>query len=100
MADGASEKGVAAVNINVPEWARAHFWAEPPEGAEEFWSFRFPPPCKPGDPLVFRFDGRVVARAIVDRIEPPGLSECESSGRFWRGWKVFWRPETFVEECA
>lgn len=85
------------MNINVPEFARSHFWHEPPAGSHEFWSFRFPPPCKVGDPLVFRFDGRPVARAVVHRIERPGQSECEATGRYRSGWKVYWLPETFVD---
>ena len=85
------------MNINVPEWARGEFWVEPPEGSREFWSFRFPPPCKVGDPLLFKFDGQVVARAKVAAIEPPGKSECEHSGRFRSGWKVFWDPADFED---
>ena len=85
------------MNINVPPQARDHFWEEPPEGHEEFWSFRFPPPCKVGDPLVFRFNGVPVARAVVSRIEPPGQSKCEGTGRFERGHKVFWSLESFKE---
>src|SRR4051812_23336374 len=85
------------MNINVPVLARDHFWEEPPDGHEEFWSFRFPPPCDVGDPLAFRFDGVVKATAIVSRIEPPGKSKCETTGRFERGWKVFWDPTSFVD---
>lgn len=85
------------MNINVPQFARDHFWEEPPAGNEEFWSFRFPPQCKAGDELRFRFDGMVVAMATVSRIEPPGQSKCAGTGRFERGWKVFWNPESFHE---
>lgn len=83
------------MNINVPQWAREHFWQEPPADHWEFWAFRFPPPCKVGDPLLFRFDGQVVARAVVAKIESPGQSECASTGRFRGGWKVYWTPESF-----
>lgn len=85
------------MNINVPEKARLHFWEEPTPGNTEFWSFRFPPPCKVGDPLLFRFDGEIVAKATVCLIQAPGESECESTGRFRDGWKVFWEPESFVD---
>jgi hypothetical protein len=85
------------MNINVPVWARDHFWEEPPPGHDEFWSFRFRPPCAPDDRLVFRFDGKPVAEAVVTRIEPPGQSECAGTGRFGSGWKVFWHPGTFVK---
>ncbi len=85
------------MNINVPVQARDHFWEEPPEGHDEFWSFRFTPPCDVGDPLAFRFDGVIVATAIVQRIEPPGQRKCEGTGRFSGGWKVFWQPSSFID---
>ena len=88
------------MNINVPEQAREHFWEELPAGHWEFWSFRFKPPCKVGDDLVFRFDKTPVAKAVVAKIERPGESECDSTGRFRGGWKVFWRPETFIDARA
>lgn len=87
------------MNINVPEWAEAEFWDEPPEGSWEFWSFRFAPPCKVGDPLVFRMRGVVVARAVVAAIEGPGVSKCDHSGRFLAGHKVFWDPADFKEDA-
>jgi len=83
------------MKINVPEAARDHFWEEPPPDTIEFWSFRFPPPCKVGDPLLFCFDKQVVATAVVDHFERPGQSKCEATGRFGGGWKVFWMPESF-----
>jgi hypothetical protein len=83
------------MNINVPESARAEFWEEPPPGNWEFWSFRFKPPCKIGEQLIFRFDKKPVATAVVAKIEPPGKTECERTGRFRSGWKVFWEPQTF-----
>ena len=86
------------MNINVPVWARNEFWHEPPEGSCEFWAFRFPPPCKVGDLLDFRFDGIRVASAVCSRIEGPGKSRCDSTGRFARGYKVFWTPESFRED--
>ena len=86
------------MNINVPAFARNHFWEEPPEGHIEFWSFRFKPPCDVGDELLFRFDKRIVARAKVLRIEKPGITKCARTGGFEHGWKVFWTPESFVKE--
>lgn len=85
------------MNINVPEWALEHFWNEPPAGSREFWSFRFKPPCRVGEELIFRSNKKPIARAIADEIEPPGRSACASTGRFRSGWKVFWRPETFQD---
>jgi hypothetical protein len=83
------------MNINIPDFARDHFWEEPPAGHEEFWSFRFPPPCKAGDPLAFKFDGVIVATATVSRVEQPGLTKCAGTGRFGGGFKVYWSPESF-----
>jgi len=85
------------MNINVPEKAIDHFWNEPPVGSWEFWAFRFKPPCKVGDEIVFRINGIPVARAIVAKIEQPGQSFCEPTGRFRNGWKVFWIPESFQD---
>lgn len=85
------------MNINVPEYARESFWDEPPEGSWEFWAFRFRPPCEIDEPLFFKFNKKVVAKAIVARIEPPGQSKCEHSGNYENRWKVFWTPESFVD---
>jgi hypothetical protein len=71
------------MNINVPDFAVAHFWEnEPPGTTHEFWALRFPPKCKPGDPIVFHIQGTAVARAVVDYIEAPGKSTCEGTGRY------------------
>lgn len=83
--------------INVPDWAKSHFWEEPPVGSREFWAFRFLPKAQVGDPITFRMDGKVVAGAVVSEIQKPGVTECDSTGRFKRSWKVFWEPETFVD---
>jgi hypothetical protein len=40
--------------------------------------------CKLGDELIFRVDGRPVAKAIVSRIE------------HFEGFRVFWQPHTFA----
>jgi len=74
------------MRINVPLWARGHFWA-----------FHFKPPCKPGDPIMFYFDDRIVAKATVFFIESPNLSECEGTGRFRDRWKVFWGLDRFQD---
>lgn len=85
------------MNITIPIWAVEHFWEEPPLGHEEFWAFRFKPRCQVGDPILFRLDGQVVARAKVARIERPGQSRCEGTGRFANRWKVFWKPDLFKD---
>jgi hypothetical protein len=85
------------MNINVPTEAREHFWEDPPEGAWEFWSFRFKPPVDIGEKLFFRFDRQIVAQAVCAKIEPPGKSSCESTGKYRHGWKVFWLPDSFID---
>jgi len=85
------------MNINVPDHAMSHFWKEPPPGSWEFWSFRFPPKCKEGDEIVFRRNKLAIAKAVVAKIERPGQSSCERTGKFKSGWKVFWTPESFVD---
>jgi len=86
------------MKINVPPQSRDHFWEEPsiPDYCE-FWSFRWRPPCREGDDLIFLFDGIPVARAVCCYIERPGQSRCERTGKYGGGWKVFWLPETFVD---
>lgn len=85
------------MNVNVLPEARDHFWQEPEEGSTEFWAFRFKPPCEVGDELIFRFDKKPVARAIVDRIEKPGESACDTTGMFRNKWKVYWLPDSFED---
>lgn len=88
------------MNINVPENAIGHFWEEPPEGATEFWAFRFRPPCEVGDELIFRYNKKPIATAIAAKIEPPGESSCAQTGKFKNKWKVLWTRQSFkkVEE--
>jgi len=83
------------MKINVPLFARAHFWEAPPEDSMEFWAFRHKPRCQIGEELLFLFDGRPVAKAVVAGIEPPGISCCDGSRKFFSHWKVFWTPESF-----
>lgn len=83
--------------INIPKFAQDHFWEEPPPDSMEFWGFKFKPHCQMGEEIMFRIDGRVVARAEVAFIESPGNSRCRGTGKFEKHWKVFWHPRTFVD---
>ena len=86
------------MKINVPEKARAHFWKEPPPDHEEFWAFRWKPSvAKAGDAVYFLFDGVIVAEAIISRIEKPGESQCEGTGKFKSMWKVYWGADSFKD---
>jgi len=85
------------MKVHVPKSEQEHFWDEPPAETMEFWAFRFMPKCGIGDLIEFFFDDKKVAEATVAMIEAPGLSHCDSTGRFRHRWKVFWRPETFKD---
>ncbi|MDD5327460.1 MAG: hypothetical protein PHY02_06555 [Phycisphaerae bacterium] len=85
------------MRINVPKFAQAHFWDEPPAGVVEFWAFRYKPPCEKGDLLEFYFGGTKVAEATVAMVEARGFSQCEHSGKYKNSWKVFWLQESFKD---
>jgi hypothetical protein len=86
------------MKINVPEEAISHFWEEPPEGNCEFWAFRWPVKAKVGDSIYFYFKKSLIASSVIAKIEKPGESECELTGRFKNLWKVYWKPESFKDE--
>lgn len=81
--------------IEVPREARSHFWEEPPEGNLEFWAFKQRPRCFYNQKIVFTFDRQPVAEARVLRIEDPGNSKCEQTGKYEKHHKVFWNPREF-----
>jgi GNAT superfamily N-acetyltransferase/2'-5' RNA ligase len=83
--------------IEVPKASREHFWEEPPEGNLEFWAFRHPIVCLPGEKLVFTFDGTPVAETVVSHTEGPGKTECVNTGKYKDQHKVFWDPKLFKE---
>lgn len=79
------------MKINVPDRV------EPPVGNWEFWAFRFKPKAQVGDEITFLMDKKPVAKAVVAKIEKPGQSECETTGKFKHLWKVYWKPESFKD---
>jgi len=83
--------------IHVPKSAVDHFWEEPPTGSEEFWAFKEKPDVDVGQRIEFRIAGDVVAEATVGRVEEPGESKCDGTGRFKNHWKVYWPPESFKD---
>lgn len=85
------------MKINVSEAVIDHFWEEPPEGSLEFWAFRFPVKASVGDTIYFHFNKKLIAKAVIHAIEKPGISNCESTGRYKNRWKVFWKQETFED---
>ena len=93
----ASAQPVAPVYfyIEVPKASREHFWDEPPEGNLEFWAFKDRPRAFYNQKIIFKFDGQPVAEAKVLKIEDPGQSKCDSTGKYEKHWKVFWSPKEF-----
>jgi hypothetical protein len=83
------------MRINVPGWARVHFWDEPPIETWEFWAFRWQPVCCVGELIEFYFDSERVAVAQVAEIEPPGKSADSDTGQFKDRWKVYWHNTSF-----
>ncbi len=85
------------MKITVDDSLIEHFWEEPPEGSWEFWAFRWPVKAKVGDPIFFVNNKKVIAKAVIALIEKPGESKCESTGKFENRWKVYWKPESFID---
>jgi hypothetical protein len=86
------------MNINVKPEARDHFWEAPPPDSMDFWSMgQWKPKCQIGDKIFFRFDGKVVATAIVYNITKPGQEKCDRTGNYANGWKVWWQNESFKD---
>jgi hypothetical protein len=83
--------------ISVPSTALDHFWEELPEGNWEFWAFRWPVRAKKGDTIYFYQSKQLIATAVIAKIEKPGKSECERTGKYKNMWKVYWRPDSFVD---
>ena len=82
--------------IEIPRESRERFWARPDDGKLEFWAFSERPRCFVNERVVFTFDRRPVAEARVYKIEEPGASKCDASGKYERYHKVFWDPRGFV----
>ena len=86
------------MNVTVPESYAEEFWREPQPGHEEFWKFRFKPPCQVHDVLWFRINKKIIASAVVAKIVHQRTSYTDAKGaRFAPGWLVYWRPETFID---
>jgi hypothetical protein len=80
------------VKINIPANEQAWLFDVDPN-CECCWSMgRYPPPCDIGDDLLFRFDGRLVARAICRGILKRGerYGRSHDVSRHLTGNKVVW----------
>jgi hypothetical protein len=87
------------LNINIPPDSEVWLFGARDDDHACLWSFRYPPPCEVGDPLHFRFDGRLVARARVYSILKPGDHDTFShhGKRFLQGHKVIWLQSDFED---
>ncbi len=83
--------------IEVPKEARGHFWEEPPAHNLEFWAFRDRPPVLINEKVYFTFDKMPVAETTVLKVEKPGESICELTGKYEKHWKLYWEPAKFVK---
>ena len=86
------------MKINVPREVINYFWEEPPEENWEFWAFRWPVRVEVGDPIHFYCDESLIASAVIAKIEKPGQSECEKTGKYKNMWKVYWENDSFKDE--
>ena len=89
------------MNINIPPDSEQWLFSDDTRDDSDvaLWSFRYPPPCEVGDPLYFRFDGAIVARATVLEIRPPGELDGPShhGRRNLTGHKVIWLWASFED---
>lgn len=91
------------ININIPADSHQWLFADPNDRrptAGRLWSLgRFPPKCKAGDDILFRFNGHAVAAAKVHEVYKPGLFDTIShnGARHLRGYKVTWLNRTFID---
>jgi RNA:NAD 2'-phosphotransferase (TPT1/KptA family)/8-oxo-dGTP pyrophosphatase MutT (NUDIX family)/ribosomal protein L32 len=76
--------------IEVPQERRQKFFIRP-KAPLEYWAFKNRPRVFINEPLIFTFNGKPVAKAVVVRVEAPGKGEGEY--KHWH--KVYWKPTTF-----
>src|SRR5208283_5167375 len=93
----ASDFAKFAFLIEVPKESRGHFWDEPPAHNLEFWAFRDRPPVLINEKIYFTFDKMPVAETTCLRVEKPGESICELTGKYEKHWKLYWEPKKFVK---
>ncbi len=89
-----------AFYIEVPQESRSHFWDEPPAHNLEFWAFKGRPSALPNEKVYFTFDRVPVAETTVLKVEKPGQSKCELSGKYETHWKLYWEPAKFTKYAA
>src|SRR5271157_2297621 len=76
--------------IEVPQDRRKGFFAAP-KAPLVFWAFKNRPRVFISEKLIFTFNGKPVAEALVAKVEGPGKGE----GEYQKWHKVYWKPVTF-----
>jgi 8-oxo-dGTP pyrophosphatase MutT (NUDIX family)/GNAT superfamily N-acetyltransferase len=76
--------------IEVPKHLRKGFWKRP-NNALHYWAFKNRPRAFVEEKIIFTFNRKPVAQAVVLKIEGPGHGEGEY--KHWH--KVYWNPSHF-----
>ena len=76
--------------IEVPKDRRKGFFVAP-KAPLVYWAFKNRPRVFISEKLVFTFNGKPVAEALVAKVEGPGKGE----GEYQKWHKVYWKPVTF-----
>jgi len=76
--------------IEVPKPHRKGFWTRP-RNKLHYWAFKNRPRAFINEKIIFTFDKKPVAQAVVLKIEAPGKQEGEY--KHWH--KVYWNPNHF-----
>jgi 8-oxo-dGTP pyrophosphatase MutT (NUDIX family)/GNAT superfamily N-acetyltransferase len=76
--------------IEVPKPHRKGFWTRP-RNKLHYWAFKNRPRAFINEKIIFTFDRKPVAQAVVLKIEAPGKQEGEY--KHWH--KVYWNPNHF-----
>src|SRR5271157_6241403 len=76
--------------IEVPQARRKKFFIRP-KSVLEYWAFKNRPRVFINEQIIFTFDGKPVAEALVVKVEAPGQGEGEHKD--WH--KVYWKPSRF-----
>ena len=87
------------MNINIPPDSEQWLFGDHGDADGAKWSFKYRPPCEVGDPIIFRFGGKAVAKAIVHLILQPGELDgwAHHGKRYLSGHKVVWLWSTFTD---
>lgn len=84
--------GGGRVNVYCTANQVGRLFLPPVGGAFDCWTLGFEPRCAVGDAVLFRFQSRVVARAVICKVEQRFNRRGEP-----RGWAIVWESSTFED---